>query len=196
VEGLRKDGGTFPLHLAVSRVELEDATFFVGLVQDISERKAAEEKIKKMAHYDHLTSLPNRALFNDRLLHEVAVARRNTLQMALMFIDLDGFKGVNDSLGHQAGDQLLQEVAQRLRSSLREADTVARLGGDEFAVILSGLEGQGDVANKAKEIIKSLSAPYPDVGESCRIGCSIGIAMFPDDTDDQETLLNYADASM
>jgi len=196
VMGKRKDGSIFPLHLAVSRVETDDGLFFVGLIQDITERKAAEEKIKKMAHYDHLTDIPNRALFNDRLIQAVSLADRNKQQIALLFIDLDGFKAVNDTLGHKAGDKLLQEVSRRLQECVRDADTVARLGGDEFVVLMADVNGAVNAAEKADLIIGSVAAPYPAIDESCRVGCSIGIALYPDDAEGAETLLNKADEAM
>ena len=196
VTGRRKDGTTFPMDLAISEVVIDHARHFVGILRDISERKRAEEKIKQMAHYDHLTQLPNRALFNDRITHALSIANRHAEHLALLFIDLDGFKAVNDSLGHEAGDQLLQIVAERLQRCVREADTVARMGGDEFAVILADVKGRDNVAQKAALMIEKVSAPYPEVDEDCVIGCSIGIALFPEDAEDRSALLSKADGAM
>ncbi len=196
VTGQRKDGTVFPIDLAINELYIDQQRYFVGIIRNITERKQAEEKIRQMAHYDHLTSLPNRALFADRLQQDLALAKRNQLQVALLFLDLDGFKGVNDALGHEAGDKLLQQVSKRLESCLREADTVARMGGDEFAVILSDVKDRKNAAQKAEEIIASLSTPYPEVGRECVIGCSIGIAFYPADAESQSDLLNRADAAM
>jgi len=196
VSGRRKDGSTFPLELAVSAVDVGGTRHFVGITRDISERKQAEAEIRRMAHYDHLTGLPNRALFHDRLARTLTLAKRQTSQVALLFIDLDGFKAVNDTLGHEAGDRLLQEVALRLQGCLREADTVARLGGDEFAVILSDINAGENVAKKAAMMIAAVSAPYPQIDKGCSIGCSIGISLFPADADDSKGLLAKADRAM
>ena len=196
VTGRCKDGTTFPMDLAISEVVIDQRRHFVGIVRDISDRKRDEEKIKQMAHYDHLTQLPNRALFNDRIAHALSVASRNREMLALLYIDLDGFKAINDTLGHEAGDQLLQAVAGRLQSCVREADTVARLGGDEFAVILSNVNGRESVAEKAALMIEKVSASYPEIDERCLIGCSIGIAIFPEDAGSRKELLSKADAAM
>jgi len=196
VKGLKKDGTIFPLYLAVSKVDLDGEIFFTGLVQDISERKISEEKIRNMAHFDNLTQLPNRALFHERLNHAMPFATRNKQTIALLYIDLDGFKVVNDTLGHSAGDQLLVQVAERLKKYVRESDTVARLGGDEFAIVLLDVKDAASVATKAEHVIESLEAPYPDISELCNIGCSIGIALFPDDADDMNSLVKTADEAM
>lgn len=196
VQGRRKDGTTFPLYLAVSKVEVEGEIFFTGLVQDITERKNAEEKIYNMAHYDNLTQLANRTLFYELLNYAITFAERDKQNIALLFIDLDGFKTVNDSLGHNAGDQLLIQVAERLKRCARESDTVARLGGDEFAVALLDVKDGANVAVKAKQIIESIEMPYPDIGEMCKIGCSIGIALLPDDASDMDSLVKKADEAM
>lgn len=196
VQGRRKDGTIFPLYLAVSKVEIEGDIFFTGLVQDITERKEAEEKIRNMAHYDNLTQLPNRALFYDRLKNAILLTTRNKQNMALLFIDLDGFKMVNDTLGHDSGDQLLMEVSERLKKCVRKSDTVARLGGDEFAILLLDVKDNSYISVKAKQLIESVNAPYPDIGELCKIGCSIGIALLPDDAVDTESLLIKADEAM
>jgi len=196
VVGRRKDGSIFPMDLAISEVAINHTRYFVGIVRDISERKRAEEKIKQMAHYDHLTQLPNRALFHDRIAHALSVASRKGELLALLFIDLDGFKAINDTLGHEAGDLLLQAVAGRLQGCVREADTVARLGGDEFAVILSDVNGRDSVAQKAALMIEKVSASYPEIDAQCAIGCSIGIAIYPEDAGSCKKLLNKADAAM
>jgi len=196
VTGMRKDGSTFPMELAVSAVAVDGRRHFVGITRDITERKQAEEAMRKMAHYDHLTDLPNRALLHDRLTHALATAKRHGSSLALLFIDLDGFKAVNDTLGHEAGDRLLQQVAERLQACVREADTVSRLGGDEFAVILSDIGDADAVAKKADLMITSVSAVYSQIDAQCTVGCSIGIALYPADGETSKALLASADVAM
>ncbi|WP_019644233.1 GGDEF domain-containing protein [Novispirillum itersonii] len=173
----------------------------VLVVNDITQRKLDEERIRYQATYDSLTGLPNRVLFHDRLGQAVRTMHRNGLPMALMFIDLDGFKAVNDTLGHDAGDLLLKEAARRLASCVRESDTVARLGGDEFTVIMAGIEETACVHDVASRILRSLSVPFelgthegrPQVGA---VSASIGVALAPEHADDAETLLRLADSAM
>lgn len=179
----RRDENNKPLHVT-------------GTTQNIMERKQAEEEIRKLAHFDKITGLPNRTLFFDRLAHAVAQAKRHRSKLALLFLDLDGFKNANDSFGHDTGDKLLQEVAQRLRHNTREADTVARMGGDEFIVILGRINVAEDAAIVAQKLIRSLSVPMDIEGNTCRIGCSIGISVYPDDGEDQENLIKQADYAM
>jgi len=166
------------------------------ILRDITERKIAEERLEYMAHFDALTGLPNRTLFFDRLHQALALAKRYKHMMALLFIDLDRFKFVNDTLGHDAGDQLLKEVACRLSELLRNSDTVARMGGDEFTVILSKIAELSDTAIVAEKIIATLSRPFLLSGQEVTIGGSIGIALFPNDGNDTETLLKKSDIAM
>lgn len=166
------------------------------IFRDITERRIAAQKLERMALFDSLTDLPNRALFFDRLQQALATARRNSTFFALLFLDLDGFKKVNDTLGHDAGDRLLKETAQRLRSCLRQSDTVARMGGDEFTVILTKIERSDDAAIVADKVMRVLNRPFP-LGDCSRsISASIGISVFPDDGGDAETLLKKADSAM
>lgn len=169
---------------------------FVAVINDITERKKAEERIRYQASYDALTGLPNRALFLDRLEHAVATARRQEYALGLMFIDLDGFKAVNDTLGHEAGDQLLKGAGQRLRSCVRESDTVARLGGDEFTVIMEGVEGRAGAAVVAQRVISTLEVPFDLDGKPGHVSASIGIALLPEDASNSEELLRNADTAM
>lgn len=165
---------------------------------DITEQKQAEERIHHVAHHDSLTGLPNRLLFNDRLGQAISVAKRDTSQFALLYLDLDKFKPVNDSFGHDAGDHLLARVAERIREQVRESDTVARVGGDEFTVILRDISSRQDAAAVAQKIIESLAQSF-NLGNSAQaveIGVSIGIALFPGDAQDHETLIKIADAAM
>lgn len=168
----------------------------VCISRDVTEQAIAAEKIWYNAHYDLLTGLPNRRLFLDRLEQEVKHAKRSGLPLAVLFMDLDGFKAVNDSLGHDAGDQLLTAVARRLTASVREEDTVARLGGDEFTVILSGTKQPADVELVAQTIIDTLAAPFMIAGQSVRISVSVGIALYPQDAMSPASLLQAADNAM
>jgi len=167
-------------------------------IRDITERKQAEARIRHLAYHDVLTDLPNRALFYDRLNQAILFARRERHEVALLYLDLDGFKVVNDTLGHTAGDQVLKSVAGRIRSQVRESDTVARIGGDEFTVILPRLPHRENAALIAQKIIDACSAPcYLDAhkAEAC-IGLSIGIAIFPAHGADLDTLIKAADTAM
>lgn len=196
VTAVRKNGELFPMELSASEMVLRGERYFVGIVRDVTERKQAEQKITRLAHYDYLTDLPNRALFLDRLERSIALAKRNAYKEAVLFLDLDGFKRVNDTLGHGAGDLLLQEVAKRLKSVIRSSDTVARVGGDEFTFVLNNIGADEHAALAAKNIIATLSDPFDLQGQECHIGGSIGIAIYPDDSNDVETLLQQADEAM
>ncbi len=169
---------------------------FVAAVSDITARKLQEEKMVFQATYDQLTELPNRTLFNDRLNQLVLEARRAKSNIGLMFIDLDGFKAINDNLGHDAGDLLLQGAAERLQKCVREADTVARLGGDEFTVIMPLLDSLDGATLVAGRILTSLTQPFDLAGKEGRVSASIGISMFPSQAGDVEGLLRNADVAM
>jgi diguanylate cyclase (GGDEF)-like protein/PAS domain S-box-containing protein len=168
----------------------------IGLVTDITDQKRAEETIWRQANYDALTELPNRRLFLDRLKHETARAQRAGRLVALMFIDLDRFKDVNDTFGHQTGDLLLVEAARRISECVRVTDTVARLGGDEFTVIMADLVQTERVSRIAQDMLESLAQPFSLHGEVAYVSASIGITIFPSDTQDVETLLTNADQAM
>lgn len=168
----------------------------IGTVQDITEQKLAQERIERMAHYDTLTNLPNRALFYDRLRQAIHVARRNKVGLTLLYMDLDGFKAVNDSMGHRAGDLLLMGVAQRLSACVRKSDTVSRLGGDEFTIILGGTHKQEDVIAEAQKIIQRISMPFDLEGNKVVIGISIGIARYTEEADNEDDLVTRADEAM
>ncbi|MEO8332109.1 MAG: diguanylate cyclase, partial [Gallionella sp.] len=186
---LRKDGTTMPVEINTRIIELDGVKLIFSVIRDISGRKTAEQKIAQLAHFDTLTKLPNRSLFYDRLYQAVARARRYQQKFAILFMDLDGFKQVNDAFGHHVGDCLLVMVAERLTENARDMDTVARVGGDEFIFILNNIDHADNVVLVANKILESLSRPFVVKGSTCLIGCSIGISIFPDDTEDAETLV-------
>jgi diguanylate cyclase (GGDEF)-like protein/PAS domain S-box-containing protein len=165
-------------------------------VVDISDRKRAEEQIEFHAYHDVLTNLPNRKLFTDRLTQTLSRARRSKKPLAVMFVDLDHFKSINDTLGHEAGDELLLQMARRLRENVRDDDTVARLGGDEFTIILAELRHPEDAISVAEKLIKAVEQPLTISGTSIEVSASIGIALYPDDGADAESLLRNADSAM
>ena len=196
VTALRKNGETFPMELSASEMMLGGSRYFIGIVRDITERKLAEQKIAHLAHYDYLTDLPNRALLLDVLDHSVSLAKRNKRKVAVLFIDLDGFKIINDTLGHEAGDLLLKGVSQRIKGMLRESDTVARMGGDEFILVLDNIESAENAMFAANKILMALSEPFDLMGQPGRVGGSIGVSIFPDDSDDAGQLVKQADEAM
>jgi diguanylate cyclase (GGDEF)-like protein len=155
-----------------------------------------KQKFQHLAHHDMLTSLPNRSLFTDRLQQMLVQAKRSNLLGALLFIDLDKFKPINDTLGHNIGDLLLQEIAQRLLASVRESDTVARIGGDEFVVLLPVIEATADAGTVAEKIRLTLALPFQICEHKIQIGCSIGIAVYPEHGEDEADLLKNADTAM
>lgn len=190
------EGYTIELKLDAVRDRLDEITHFVGVFSDITYRKKAEQDLRRMANYDQLTGLPNRSLFQDRLKHAIALSDRSNKELILLFIDLDNFKIVNDSLGHSIGDRLLTKVAERISACVRSNDTVARLGGDEYTILLEQVEGSFVGTRVADKILDALSRPFRIQGHELVIGCSIGIAMYPDDGADVETLLRNADTAM
>ncbi|MBI5922242.1 MAG: diguanylate cyclase [Betaproteobacteria bacterium] len=199
ISNRHKNGKLYVEWLSIKKVSnrLGVSTHYVAVFSDITERKAAEERMQHLAHFDLLTGLANRTLFTDRLQQAVAKARRDKNNLALMFIDLDEFKPVNDGLGHHIGDLLLKEVANRLQECLRrESDTVGRLGGDEFVVILPEIEAAKDALNVADKILHTLNQPFDIAGHDIHISASIGIALFPEHGSDEKLLLKSADAAM
>ena len=199
----RKNGEIFPCRVVITGVRNEAGaiTHYVGNIDDITRRKLAEEEISNLAFFDQLTGLPNRRLLADRLKQALTASSRQRRNGALLFIDLDNFKTLNDTLGHDQGDLLLQDVAQRLTACVREADTVARLGGDEFVVMLEALSGNlQDAASQAEaigeKIIASLDRPYLLAGYEHHSSASIGVAMFQSNDDSPDELLKRADLAM
>jgi diguanylate cyclase (GGDEF)-like protein/PAS domain S-box-containing protein len=194
----RKNGEIYPQWLSIGAVKNHHGQVinYISLFLDITKRKEAEQRIEFLAHYDSLTKLPNRALFADRLRHALVMAHRQKIKVGLMFLDLDKFKAVNDTLGHLAGDQLLKSVAERLTSCVRASDTVCRQGGDEFLILLAEIRSSEDVCLIAEKIMMTMAAPHR-LGEIDKvISFSIGAAIYPDDATDDEMLMRYADQAM
>ena len=197
----RKDGTTYIEEMTITQVSLEDIgnptnTYFIAIKQDITQRKAAEKQVKFLAYYDALTGLPNRTLLQDRLTKALASARRQKCKVALLFLDLDGFKTINDSLGHSVGDLVLKQVAERLKKWAREQDTVARVGGDEFLIVLTAVKEVADAAVAAERLMNTMTAEFVVQGHSLGISCSVGISIFAEHGRDGETLIKNADAAM
>jgi len=168
----------------------------IGVAIDITDRKLAEQRIAHMAHHDALTGLPNRVLLRDRIQQAIAQAHRNGTQLAVLFLDLDRFKTINDSLGHQLGDRLLQSVASRILVCVREGDTVARVGGDEFVIVIPGIGSSGDASSVASKILEVLAAAFHLAGNDLHVSASVGISLYPADGSDAEMLMRNADTAM
>jgi diguanylate cyclase (GGDEF)-like protein/PAS domain S-box-containing protein len=196
----RKNGDIYLEWLTINalRSEKGEITHYVAIFSDITSEKETEERLHYLAHYDPLTGLSNRVLFQDRFKSALARARRNGSMVAVLFMDLDGFKEVNDTLGHNAGDMLLSLVAGRLGGLLRETDTVGRLGGDEFAIVVPDItgNGQGGARSVAEKVIVALSDPFDIDGQKARVSASVGISLYPTDGLDVDNLINRADKAM
>jgi diguanylate cyclase (GGDEF)-like protein/PAS domain S-box-containing protein len=192
----RKNGNVFPAEVCLTALTLTGRRTLLATVRDITDRRVAEEHVKYLAYHDALTGLPNRALLEDRLIKALAVARRQKHKVALLFLDLDGFKNINDSLGHSVGDFLLQEIAERLKRWAREEDTVARLGGDEFVIMLTQVKGSPDAAVAAERLMDAMTAEFVVQDRPLSISCSVGISIFPEHGVDFEALIRSADAAM
>jgi len=194
----RKNGEIYPEWLTIHAVRDEDGhvTRYVGVYSDINRHAEVQRRLHHLAYYDSLTGLPNRGLFGDRLGLALAQARREKGKVGVMFMDLDRFKNINDTLGHAVGDRLLKIVAERLKSTLREGDTIARIGGDEFTAILTGMHSPEDAVNVCEKTLKELGRPVVLDGRSFGVTCSIGLSLFPDDGEDRNTLMKKADIAM
>ncbi len=194
----RKNGEVYPEWLSITAVRAAggDLTHYVGIFSDITERKQSADRIQYLATHDFLTGLPNRSLMDDLLRQAISNARRKGMSVAVLFLDLDRFKTINDSLGHHAGDVLLQRVAERLGGCVREGDTVSRLGGDEFLVVLPEIGRSREAATVAEKILEAVRAPLHLPEGEVSISSSIGIAVFPNDGEDGVTLVRNADAAM
>jgi diguanylate cyclase (GGDEF)-like protein len=199
LEVQRQSGGTLPVGVRVSRVDDPHSGMpsqFIWILADITERKEAEERMRHIAQHDPLTGLPNRLALLVRLAQLLPEARRHGWMLAIMFLDLDRFKVINDTLGHQVGDELLREVACRLSAVVRETDFVARLGGDEFVVLLPAVTAAADAAIVAGKIVSALAVPVVVDGNDLHTSPSIGISLFPDDGVDGDSILKNADTAM
>ena len=193
---LGKDDEEIPVEISLSYTVRNDNKNAIVTLRDITEKKRIEENIKYLAQYDQLTKLPNRALFNDRLSHAIERAYRNKSKIGLMFIDLDGFKNINDSFGHQAGDELLQIIAERISNIMRTEDTIARLGGDEFTIILEELKHSDYATVVAKKVLQAVGDVIYLSGHEVTVGASIGISIYPDNGNNANDLIKNADISM
>jgi diguanylate cyclase (GGDEF)-like protein/PAS domain S-box-containing protein len=195
---LRKNGELYLEWLTVSAVRDESGltTHYVGVFSDITKVKESQEQLDHMAHHDPLTTLPNRLLFHDRLYHALQRAGREAQQLAILFIDLDRFKNVNDTLGHHIGDELLKQVAKAFTSRLREGDTLARLGGDEFIVLLEGIDGSYGAAHVAEKLVGMFEQPFIVSDYELFVTASVGISLYPNDATDLNMLIRNADVAM
>lgn len=192
-----KDGSERWVKDAATIVRDQDRDIYLpGVVYDISASKEAEHKLRHLAHFDQLTGLANRTLFHDRLHQTVVHAKRHGQRFAMIYMDLDGFKAVNDNLGHEAGDLLLKEAAERLRSNVRESDTVARMGGDEFTIILDDVKEMEGTAFVAQKLVDAISEPYEHIEGYYPVTLSMGIAFYPDDHIEPDVLVTMADNAM
>ena len=195
---VRRDGFEMGIESTTTLIFKSDRspTGAIVVFRDVSAARAKSLAMSHLAQHDALTDLPNRVLFNDRLTQAIALAERQGRQLAVMFVDLDHFKKINDSLGHDIGDKLLRSVAGRLKACVRGSDTISRLGGDEFVVLLSQVEHAGDAAISARKVLRELAAPHMIDGKSLDISTSIGVSTYPIDGQDAESLMNRADNAM
>ena len=173
-----------------------DSNLLVRSLRYAIERKRAEETIKKLAYHDSLTGLPSRTLFNDRFAMAIAESKRNSKKMALIMLDLDHFKNINDNFGHDAGDELLKEISTKLGNTLRKTDTICRMGGDEFAVLISDVSTTQMIDEVAQRIVSTIGKTFPLLGIEQRIGASLGIAIYPEDGETLDILIKHADTAM
>jgi len=199
----RTDGDSFMAEVTMTSIVLNGHNVMHVILRDISDRKKVQKKLleqkeilKHQAQHDTLTGLPNRLLFNDRLNHGIKHAKRHNKKLALLFIDLDNFKQINDTLGHQSGDKVLLIVTERLKSKLRAEDTIARLGGDEFTIIIENLKKLDNISVLCEKILNVIKLPIYIDNHTFYISCSIGISLYPEDDVDADNLVKYADAAM
>ncbi len=194
----RKNGEEYPVWESINEVRDADGrvSHYVAVMADITKLKSSQEEVNYLAYHDTLTDLPNRLLFNEQLKHALSIAKRDEAQLAVMFMDLDRFKNINDSLGHPVGDEVLRQTAKRLRAVLREQDVIARIGGDEFMLLLEGIGSSSDAALIAQKLLHSLLPPFHVNDQVLYLAASIGISMYPRDGDDEAVLVKNADTAM
>ncbi len=195
LDALRSDGTEFPVEMSIAQIRRGDNVFFSSFIRDITERRESENQIQRLAHFDTLTGLPNRSLLQDHFKYALSLVKRNNGKLAVIFLDLDHFKDINDTLGHSVGDVLLKELARRLQSMLREEDTLSRLGGDEFILILPGTDAHG-AANVSQKLLSVMAKPYQISPYELTVTGSIGVALYPEDGADLERLSQKADTAM
>src|ERR1700676_4409501 len=195
---VRRDGFECGIERKVTPIQDQDGNVTGAVVafHDVSAAQAKSLEMSHLAHHDSLTDLPNRVLFNDRLTQAIALAKRQSKRLAVMFVDLDHFKKINDSLGHDVGDKLLQSVAGRLKACVRRPDTISRMGGDEFVILSPQVEKAEDAAISARKALRALTAPHTVDGKSLDLNVSIGVSTYPIDGQDAESLLNRADNAL
>ena len=193
---LRKDGREIPVEIHSRRVRLAGSDLLLDVCRDVTSRKELEEKLVHLATHDGLTGMPNRGFMTDRLYQAITRARRHRKRMALMVVDIDGFKAVNAALGHPGGDWVLQVVGMRLQNLVRKSDSVGRVGGDEFIIVLSEVADAEGAARVARRVVEGLGAPIPVAGGEVRVTVSMGVAIYPEDGEDSDILTRHADAAL
>lgn len=196
IDAQTKDNKTFPVEFTVAEVPSAGNRIYSVVLRDITERKRIERHMRQLAHEDSLTGLPNRLTFNQRLDHALQLAKRNSRSLALLFIDLDRFKPINDTFGHEAGDVVLKTVAERMGKVVREVDTLARLGGDEFVVILEEVPSADRALFVGQKLLDAVCEPIMVMGNDCSLSASIGVALYPEHGDCKKTLVRAADEAM
>ena len=194
----RKNNEVYPEWLSITAVldDNGDISHYIGIFSDVSTESEGDERLYHLAHYDSLCDLPNRMLFYDRLRQSLSRSKRNDQKIAVMFMDLDNFKAVNDEYGHIVGDEILQQVSKRVVAALRESDTIARIGGDEFTLIITDIEDIESVSRIAQKILSTTQEPYKLHGHEFSISTTIGISLFPDNCEDIKMLVKQADVAM